>query len=306
MSVAVLPGGVYPYLVSPLRTDGSVDTAALGALVDDLVLAGVDGLSPLGSTGEVMYLTRAQREDVVTTTVAAAAGRVPVVAGVSAFSTVDAVEQAQRFVALGADGLVVMRQHAFAVSAAAASRYFADVAAAVDVPIVLYTNPALLGSDLTPDAIAALAAHDNIRYVKDASGNTGRIVSILERVGDSMGVFSASAHVPLLVYQLGGMGWMAGPACAVPHAALALHRWHTAGDTARAMALQRAMWPLNEAFTAYPLGACIKAALALRGYDVGAPVAPQEPLGADGIDRLRAALARIDAALVDLTEGTTR
>jgi 4-hydroxy-tetrahydrodipicolinate synthase len=268
MSVGTLPGGVYPYLVSPLHADGTVDTGALGVLVEDLVAAGVD------------------------------------VAGVSAFATTDAVEQAQRFVELGVDGLVVMRQHAFAVSPAAASRYFADVAASVDVPIVLYTNPALLGSDLTPDAIASLAAHDNIRYVKDASGNTGRIVSILERVGDSMGVFSASAHVPLLVYQLGGIGWMAGPACAVPHAALALHRWHVAGDAARAMALQRAMWPLNEAFTAYPLGACIKAALTLRGYDVGDPVPPQEPLGADGVARLRAALDRIDAALAALQEGT--
>ena len=86
--------GVFPYLVSPINPDGRVRTDVLGRLVDDLIAAGVHGLTPLGSTGEFAYLERAQREAVVRATVEAAAGRVPVVAGVASATTADAVAQA--------------------------------------------------------------------------------------------------------------------------------------------------------------------------------------------------------------------
>jgi len=105
--------GVFPYLVSPIDARGRVKTKVLARLVNDLIKAGVHGLTPLGSTGEFAYLDKAQREAVVATTVDAAGGRVPVVAGVASTSTADAVAQARRYQRLGADGILAILESYF-------------------------------------------------------------------------------------------------------------------------------------------------------------------------------------------------
>ncbi len=88
--------------------------------------------------------------------------------------------------------------------------YFRAIADAVELPVVIYTNPQFQRADLTLDVIARLAAHPRINYIKDASTNTGRLLSIMNRCGDSIKVFSASAHIPAAVMLIGGVGWMAG------------------------------------------------------------------------------------------------
>src|SRR5256884_9688922 len=100
--------GVFPYLVSPVDASGQIRTDVLGRLCDDLIKAGVHGLTPLGSTGEVAYLNPAQRTAVVQTTIAAAKSRVPVVARVASTSTADAVAQAKSYQKLGADGILAI------------------------------------------------------------------------------------------------------------------------------------------------------------------------------------------------------
>lgn len=287
--------GIFPYLVSPLDAAGRVNEPVLRALVEHLVTSGVHGLSPLGSTGEVAYLDGEQRAEVVRIAVDAAAGRVPVVAGVAAFATDDAVRQAERYATLGVDGLVVMLQTFFPLGPAAVERYFADVAAAVDVPICLYTNPSVLGEALPLDSIETLSRIPNVRYLKDASGNTGRILSVMNRVGDRLDVFSASAHIPLLVFQLGGVGWMAGPACLIPQECVALWELSQRGEWDEALALQRRLWRVNQLFSRYSLAACIKAGLELQGFEVGPPLAPQERLTREATAEIEAGLAEIRA-----------
>src|SRR5260370_18024152 len=105
--------GVFPYLISPVDRDGRVKIDVLARLADDLIAAGVHGLTPLGSTGEFAYLDREQRAAVVKTTIAAAAGRVPVVAGVASTSTADAVAQARSYQRLGADGILAILEAYF-------------------------------------------------------------------------------------------------------------------------------------------------------------------------------------------------
>jgi 4-hydroxy-tetrahydrodipicolinate synthase len=270
--------GVFPYLVSPVDPDGKIRTGVLGQLCDDLVTSGVHGLTPLGSTGEFAYLNPAQRTTVVQTTIDAAKGRVPVVAGVVSTSTTDAVAQARSYQQLGADGILAILEAYFPLADAQVESYFRAIADAIDIPVVIYTNPQFQRSDLTLDVIARLAAHPRIRYIKDASTNTGRLLSIMNRCGDSLKVFSASAHIPAAVMLIGGVGWMAGPACLVPRQSVALYDLCKAARWDEAIALQRRLWRINEAFARYNLAACIKAGLAIQGYDVGDPVAPQAAL----------------------------
>lgn len=293
-----MPGlqGVYPYLVSPVDGAGRIQTDMLARLVSDLVDAGVHGLTPLGSTGEFAYLDRDQRLAVVQATVEAGGGRVPVVAGVAATATADAVQQAKTYQKAGADGILAILEAYFPVTDAQVEQYFRAVADAVDIPVVLYTNPNFQRSDLSLDVIERLSAHPRIDYIKDASTNTGRLLSIVNRCGDRLGVFSASAHIPACVMMIGGVGWMAGPACLIPQHSVRLYELCRAGKWTEAMALQRRLWRINEAFARFNLAACIKAGLQIQGYEVGDPVPPQASLTADQRRVVEAALADLEVA----------
>jgi 4-hydroxy-tetrahydrodipicolinate synthase len=273
--------GVFPYLVSPVDADGTLRTNVLGRLCDDLIGAGVHGLTPLGSTGEFAYLNAAQRTAVVQTTIEAARGRVPVVAGVASTSIADAVAQAKAYQRLGAEGILAILEAYFPLADAQVESYFRSVADAVDIPVVVYTNPQFQRSDLTLDVIARLAEHPRIGYIKDASTNTGRLLSIMNRCGDRLRVFSASAHIPAAVMLIGGLGWMAGPACIIPRQSVELYNLCKEGRWDAAMAQQRKLWRINEAFARFNLAACIKAGLTIQGYDVGDPIPPQAALTAE-------------------------
>ena len=285
--------GVFPYLVSPVDPDGTIRRDVLARLCDDLIASGVHGLTPLGSTGEFAYLNNAQREAVVQTTVQAAKGRVPVVAGVASTSTLDAVAQAKAYQKLGADGILAILEAYFPLPDAQVESYFRAIADAVDIPVVIYTNPQFQRSDLSLDCIARLSSHPRIQYIKDASTNTGRLLSIMNRCGEQIRIFSASAHIPAAVMLIGGVGWMAGPACIIPRSSVALYELCKAKRWDEALELQRKLWRVNEAFARYNLAACIKAALIIQGYDVGDPVAPQKALTADERTAVEAVLREV-------------
>ncbi len=283
--------GVFPYLVSPVDERGRVKEDVLTRLVDDLIDAGVHGLTPLGSTGEFAYLSRDQRRRIVEVVVQAARGRVPVIAGVASTATVDAVEQAQAYARLGVDGILAVLEAYFPINEDGVVAYFSAVAQATPLPVVLYTNPQFQRSDLSLPALERLARVDTIRYLKDASSDTGRLLSIMNAVGERIRIFSASAHIPACVMLIGGRGWMAGPACVVPRQSVRLYELCRAGRWDEAMQLQRRLWSINRAFAKYNLAACIKGALQLQGYEVGDPVAPQAPLTETGRAEIRQLLA---------------
>jgi 4-hydroxy-tetrahydrodipicolinate synthase len=273
--------GVFPYLVSPIDAAGRVKTEVLAELVEHLIAAGVHGLTPLGSTGEFAYLDTDQRLAIVDCVVRAARGRVPVVAGVAATTTRAAVDLARRIVALGADGVLAILEAYFPIPDQGVEAYFRAIADAVPCPVVLYTNPQFQRSDLSLAVIKRLSEVANIGYIKDASTNTGRLLSILNATEGRMKVFAASAHIPACVMLIGGVGWMAGPACIVPRESVALYELARQGDWEGAMRLQRKLWAVNEAFARYSLAACIKGALEMQGFAVGDPLPPQPPLSAE-------------------------
>jgi 4-hydroxy-tetrahydrodipicolinate synthase len=283
--------GVFPYLVSPIGDNGEVKGEVLARLVDHVIAAGVHGLTPLGSTGEFAYLDWAQKQRVVEVTLEAAAGRVPVIAGVAATTTAEACRQARAFAALGVDGIVAVLEAYFPLSESSIVDYFTAIARSVELPIVIYTNPNFQRADLTLPAVARLAEVDNIRYIKDASFNTGRLLSLLNRVGDRIRVFAASSHIPAAVMLIGGVGWMAGPACLLPGESVRLYELCRAKRWDEAMALQRRLWRINEVFAKYSLAACVKGGLELIGFPVGSPLPPQAPLDVAGKAEVEAALA---------------
>ena len=287
--------GVFPYLVSPVHETGEVNAKVLARLCDDLIEAGVHGLTPLGSTGEFAYLTWPQRRRVVEVVIAAAKGRVPVVAGVASTTIADAVSQSREFENMGCSGILAILEAYFPLSDEGVFAYFKAIAEAVSIPVVLYTNPNFQRSDLSLPVIDRLSRISNIGYIKDASFNTGRLLSIINRVQGRMQVFAASSHIPTCVMLIGGIGWMSGPACVAPRQSVELYELCRRGNWVTAMQRQRPLWNLNLAFAKYNLAACIKGGLQLQGYPVGAPLPPQAALPPEGFEEVRRALASISA-----------
>ena len=286
--------GIFPYLVTPTDKSGKVKEEVLAGLVDHLISKGVHGLTPLGSTGEGVYLSLKVRLRVVEIVVDRAASRVPVVPCVNSMTTAEAVKEAKEMEARSADGIVIAVPTYFPPGEKELITHFRSIAEAVTCPVVLYSNPKLSKWSFTIPMLKALCELENIKYIKDASGNMGKLLSIMNAVGDKIKVFSASAHIPLFVFMMGGVGWMAGPACLIPEHCVKLYRLAKEKKWNEALGLQRKVWAFNEIFQKYSLAACVKAGLELQGFPVGQPLAPQRQLDPYGMEEIRNLMKKFD------------
>jgi dihydrodipicolinate synthase/N-acetylneuraminate lyase len=271
-----------------------VKEKVLASLVEHLIGQRVHGLTPLGSTGEFAYLTWPQRRRVVGAILDATADRVPVVAGVAHISIREAVRQAKEFEAMGVNGILAILESYFPVPPQGVISYFRAIAEAVSCPIVLYTNPSFSSTTLSLEALQALMDCPNIQYLKDASANTGNLLTIMNQIGDRLKFFSASAHIPLFVMMLGGVGWMAGPSCVIPGQSVRLYELARAKKWDQALDLQKELWNINRVFQKYSLAACIKACLEIQGFPVGNPVPPLQPLSGSALNEVRTVLEELD------------
>jgi 4-hydroxy-tetrahydrodipicolinate synthase len=287
--------GVVPYIVTPLDDDGNIKAEVVGRLCDDLINAGIHGITPLGSTGEYAYLNQQQRIRMIEITVEAVAGRVPVFAGVASVSIEGARFQARCYQNRGVDGVVVALDSYFPLGESEIESYFFSVADAIDLPMAVYTNPSFQRTDLSIDLIEKMSKHQNICAIKDASTNTGRLLSVMNRCEDRIDVLAASSHIPACVMMLGGKGWFSGPACLVARQSVALYNRCVEKRWEEALEIQRQLWPLNEVFARYNLAACIKGGLEGLGYPVGIPIPPQKPLSPQACADVASVIARISA-----------
>ncbi|MBW2615562.1 MAG: dihydrodipicolinate synthase family protein [Deltaproteobacteria bacterium] len=274
--------GIFPYLVTPIDQSGNLKEDVLRDLVNHLITKGVHGLTPLGSTGEGAYFPWEVKKRVVDVVVKTAAGRVPVIAGVNEMTTNGAVKQAIETERIGADGILVVLPTYFPLADQQVVEHFRAVARAVSCPVTLYTNPKFAKWGFTIPMLEELAEEPNIRYLKDASGNTGKLLSIVNALQDRIKIFSASAHVPLFVFMMGGVGWMSGPACLIPEQCVKLYELAREKRWEAAFEFQKTLWSLNVAFQNYSLAACVKAGLEMQGFPVGFPLPPQRQLDEEG------------------------
>ncbi len=274
--------GIFPYLVTPLDDKGHLKEDVLADLVDHLIGKGVHGLTPLGSTGEGPYLDWETKKRTVQVVVEAAAGRVPVIGGVNNMTTHGAVHEAAETEKLGVDGIRAVLPSYYSVDHDQIVTHFRSVARAVSCSVTLYTNPQFANWDFTVDTLRRIIEEPNVHYLKDASGNIGKLMSIVTVLGDRLKIFSATAFVPLFVFMMGGVGWMAGPACLIPEQSIALYEMARKKEWEEALEYQKKLWPLNVAFQRYSLAACVKAGLEMQGFSVGSPLAPQKQLSPEG------------------------
>ena len=284
--------GTYTVLITPFTSDGTaVDHAALKRLVDFQIEQGIDGLIPLGSTGEFLSVSRDERTAITETVVATAAGRVPVLIGTGAEDTRDAVALSREAETLGAQGVLVIPPFYSVPTEDELYHHYKTIADAIAIPIMVYNNPATANVDLTPPILARLATIEGCRYVKESTLDVTRVRDIVALCGDGMDVFAG-----VLGYEsawLGAVGWVAVCSNVVPRLSRDMFAAAAQGDRATALPLYRRLAPLLPFVGGPRYVSGTKAAFRLMGMDMGPPRPPRLPLPPED----EAALAHVLAAL---------
>jgi 4-hydroxy-tetrahydrodipicolinate synthase len=273
--------GVLTALATPFTADGQIDESALRRLVDRSIDGGVDGVVACGSTGEFAAMSGAERRFVVETVIDQAANRVPVVAQTGAVSTAEAVELSRHAEAAGASVLMVVAPYYEPLSLDETVEYLRTVAAAVDIPIMLYNLPVATGVNLDPDTVGRLAREvDNIRYIKDTSADMAQAGQLIHRHGDVISTFIGWDSLLLAAITEGAAGVMAGTANVMPAQLVSIHRAVSSGDLNRARREWAQLYPLMDAIMSAPFIPAIKAALNALGFPAGIPRKPLAELDA--------------------------
>lgn len=294
--------GIFAATVTPFTPDGSeVDEAGIDHLTERLLAAGVAGLVPCGSTGEFAHLSHDERVRVVERFIAAAAGRVPVIAHTGALTTAETVELSVRAAAAGASAVMIVPPFYDVLSWRELVAHFEAVADAVSVPLVLYNLPGVTGLDLTPAMIIQLVeAVPAIRYLKDTSGKASALVELVERYGDRVTTFNGWDTLTMLGFAAGTRASIWGAVNVVPEVCVELWRVMVErADLNAGQAIWKRLWPILDFFESHPYGPSVKAGCDLVGASAGPSRRPFLPLEADDLARLGQLLRAAGVRTID-------
>jgi 4-hydroxy-tetrahydrodipicolinate synthase len=284
--------GVITALVTPLRGD-AVDEEALRRLCDEQIAGGVDGLVPVGTTGESPTLTNEEHLRVIQLVVEAAKKRVPVIAGTGSNSTRETIEMSVAAKKAGADGLLLVTPYYNRPGQEHLYRHFKAVVEAAPLPSVLYNVPGRTACDLLPETIARLAELPQVVAVKEATGSVLRASQILARVGDRLAVLSGDDATAFPLFAVGARGVISVVSNVAP--ALMSGMWDAAaaGDWKKARELHYRLLPLGEGLFVEANPIPVKTALAMMGRIAEEIRPPLYPLAAQYRDKLQAQLKEL-------------
>ncbi|WP_417803778.1 4-hydroxy-tetrahydrodipicolinate synthase [Thalassospira lucentensis] len=266
--------GVFTVMITPTADDGSIDLKALAEFTDWQIREGIHGLIPLGSTGEFLSLSDQERDDVARTVIDVAAGRVPVLIGTGAEDTRLAVKLSQDAQKMGADGVMIIPPFYCTPTDDELYGHYSAIAGAIDIPVMVYNNPATANVDLKPELVARLATIEGCDYIKESTLEVTRVRDILRLAADNMTVFGGILGFESFL--MGAQGWVAvasniapGPMARIFELAADEKRY----DEARDLYLK---WlPLINAVGGQAYVAGSKSLLTHMGFQAGAPRPPR-------------------------------
>ncbi|MFT4889307.1 MAG: 4-hydroxy-tetrahydrodipicolinate synthase [Halobacteriales archaeon] len=239
--------GVFPAITTPFHEDGRIDFERFRADVRRLEAAGVDGVVPVGSTGESATLSHDEHVDVVEAAVEGAED-LPVIAGAGSNSTREAVSLSRRSADVGADALLWISPYYNKPEQRGLLDHYRTVADAVDLPGIVYNVPSRTGRNVDPDTVVELASHPNVAGYKAASGDMGRISEVVERTRDeAFAVLSGDDGMTFPVLAVGGAGVISVAANVEPERTAAMVHAALDGDVDRARELHHDLGPLFRA-----------------------------------------------------------
>jgi len=289
--------GVYPAMCTPFNDDGSIDYDRLRADASRLADAGVDGLVPMGSTGESATVSHDEHIEVIEAVVDAV--DVPVIGGSGSNNTDEALSLSKRAAAAGADGLLLISPYYNKPEQRGFIEHYETIADEVDLPQIVYNVPSRTGQNVEAETVVRLARHENIKGYKAAGGDLNQVSEIVERTREeAFDVLSGNDGETLPILSVGGSGCISVAANVEPERMCTLVRAALEGDYERARALHHELGPLFRALFWETNPIPVTAALEIRGHGNGNLRSPLTELTEENYERLRDLLSRYEAAEV--------
>lgn len=286
-------------LVTPFRTDGSIDEATMRTLVRRQIEAGIDFLVPCGTTGESPTLSREEHLRVVAITIEEAKGRTPVLAGAGGYNTHEVIELARECERLGANGLLSVTPYYNRPTQEGLYQHYAAIASACPLPIIVYSVAGRTGVNVEPATLKRLAAIENIVGVKEASGSISQMASVVQQVPRDFAVLSGDDVITIPLAALGGVGVISVASNEIPAEMTQLARHCREGNFAAAREIQARFHPLMEVNFVESNPIPVKAAMALMGlldpiYRL--PMVPPQPAS---LEKIEAVLHHVGLPVVE-------
>ena len=266
MTKQTLFSGIATALATPMTQSGEIDFDAYGRLIDWQIDSGIAGLVACGTTGEASTMTIDEHKAVISYTVKRAKGRVPVIAGTGGNCTRKAVELTQFACNAGASGCLIVTPYYNKATQIGLIEHYTAIADASCVPIILYNVPGRTGCNLLPETCERLAEHPRIVAVKEASGNISQIVSLFEKTGDVLDIYSGNDDQVVPILAMGGAGCISVLSNIVPYETVTMFRMFSHGDVLGAAKMQCELLPLIDSLFSEVNPIPVKAALAKMGY----------------------------------------
>lgn len=292
--------GVYTALVTPFSEDGHLNEATLRELIGRMMRAGVNGVVPIGGTGEYFSLSRAERNRVVELTVQESAGRVPVIPGVLSTGFHDALEAAVDFTVRGADALMVITPYYTPGTQKGIEDYFRRLRDKVDRPLLLYEIPGKTNVAIKAETIRSLAEDGTIIGMKYSSYDVAEFIRVAALCAEKIAIMSGEEPLFATHLAIGARGGIMTTANLFPERWMAIFKAASAGDLKGALKLQAALDPLIGAAFCEANPGPLKEIMATAGYPCGKPRFPLEEATGGTKERIRAVLT---AMIPDQVQG---
>lgn len=279
--------GLYTAIVTPFK-DNKIDTVALKALIEAQIAGGVDGIVPVGTTGESPTLSHSEHMEVIRLAIEYAAGRCQVIAGTGSNSTDEAIAMTREAEAMGADGTLQVCPYYNKPSQEGVYRHFKAIADNTTLPILLYSIPGRSGIEIAVDTVARLAADcPNIVAIKEAGGSVERVNQLVQTLPEEFAVLSGDDGLTVPFISCGAVGLVSVTSNVAPAEMKTLVDAALSGDGLKALELQKKYYPLMKGLMSLDGNPVpIKAAMALRGNMTWEIRLPLVPLAQDKHDKL--------------------
>ena len=290
--MAKIVKGIVAAMVTSMHDDESLNFQEIENQVNRQIAAGVDGVFCLGTNGEAYILSEDEKLRVIETVVKAADGRVPVYAGTGMPGTADTIRLSKKAKELGADVLSVISPYFAAISQDEIYNHYAELASAVDLPIVMYNMPARTGNNIAPDTVARLSKVDGIVGVKDSSGNFDNMKQYIELTDpETFSVLSGNDALILWNLLAGGSGGITAVANIYPEVMVSIYKYFLQGDLEAAKTAQDSIRPIRNCFKFGNPNTVTKTAARIAGNPVGPCRRPFCSLSDASVEKIRETVA---------------
>ncbi|MTI59183.1 MAG: 4-hydroxy-tetrahydrodipicolinate synthase [Firmicutes bacterium] len=279
--------GIIPAMVTPMDKDGNINKKALRQLTNYLIAGGVHGLFPAGSTGEYYGLTIVQKKEVIETVIDEANGRVPIYAGAGMITTKDTIEVTKMAEDIGVDAVSILTPMFIRPSEDELYNHYKAIASSVNIPVLLYNNPARTGVNVSARLIERASKIENIVGIKDSSGDMTLTGEFIRRTDDDFNVLIGKDTLILSGLVYGGKGAISSTANLVPELIVKIYEEYIKGNLEEALKAQYELAPLRLAFNMGTFPIVMKEGLKLMGIDVGNTLEPVEALEENKLSKLK-------------------